>query len=28
MCLKQFPTCQRDMLGELEEYYIAKTQEA
>jgi hypothetical protein len=28
MCLKQFPTCQRDLLGELEEYYIAKSQEA
>jgi len=27
MCLNQFPTCQREMLGELEEYYIAKTQE-
>ena len=26
LCLKQFPTCQREMLGELEEYYIAKSQ--
>ena len=25
MCLNQFPTCQRDMLGELEEYYISKS---
>jgi hypothetical protein len=22
MCLKQFPTCQRDLLGDLEEHYI------
>ena len=26
LCLNQFPTCQRDMFGELEEYYFAKTQ--
>ena len=26
LCLKQFPTCQRDLLGDLEEYYIAKSQ--
>ena len=25
--LEQFPTCQRDLFGELEEYYIAKTRE-
>jgi len=26
LSLKQFPTCMRDLLGELEEYYIAKSQ--